>query len=189
MEKFGRPPIYKNRKILPVPMEQNIIDSLKKVSIRENKPMNTIIQELVITYLKSHSEENTQFKITHWEDESEFKAFPTMGEPLGKKLLCMNDDEIQELRDITKKRLEEIKEEAGRRNLSLNDRCSKPLSILKSDFVYLTKSLHMNPNDAVNHIKKIGNLTTFEVNELMRELGFEVENTTKEKKASNPMAT
>jgi hypothetical protein len=76
----GRPPEYKNRTIFTTSVELEIYEKFKEIARREGKPVNRLLQELMLDYIKNHGEGNPNFKLEKWVENPRFVALPTLGE-------------------------------------------------------------------------------------------------------------
>jgi len=61
--KTGRPKEYKNGVLFTTTMESELLEKFKDLSFRDRRNMNTILQELVVDYIKKHEAGNEQYTL------------------------------------------------------------------------------------------------------------------------------
>jgi len=97
-------------------------EKFKKIARREEKPASELVKDLMRKYVKRHGEGNPNFEIGNWITDSQFKAFPTMGEVLyPDKLNKLDDDNLLELAKAARGRSQEINAALKRRHIPKYD--------------------------------------------------------------------
>jgi len=101
MTRYGRPTRYKNRVQFLMTLEGELLEKFKKIAEKEDKPMNAIVQELMMEYNKIHGDGNPAFTLDQFNQE-DFKICPALYSDnlkWHKYLKAGNLKEIYELRN------------------------------------------------------------------------------------------
>jgi hypothetical protein len=96
----GRPKQYDHRTIFSLSIEEQVLEEFKKIARREGKDMNRILHDHIQSYIKEHSEGNSQFRLDKWYQESDFKVTPAFLESSDKWSKYMEECDAKELARI-----------------------------------------------------------------------------------------
>lgn len=73
---------------------------LKEIAKRERRPVNAILNDLIVEYVKTHGDGNPNFEITKWVDNEDFKVIPSLWNTVANWDKYLNKCNGKELEDI-----------------------------------------------------------------------------------------
>lgn len=74
----------------------------KAISVRENKPVGKLLNELIEEYIKNHGEGNPIYPLTKWYENPEFFNMPTLKtdfEKWNNYLSTCTEDQLKDIKD------------------------------------------------------------------------------------------
>jgi len=91
-----------------------VVEQFGEIARREHKSTSELLMELVSDHVKKHGKGNPTFSLEKWQDEPEFVALPTIGEPLTLiKLSKLADSDFELLEKQVTARFQEVASPAG----------------------------------------------------------------------------